>query len=114
MGGVSDESARSLRATLAGDGSPGPIEVRIGRRLVRLVEPETDEARTLLRSGAVELVGPGGESFGRVDVGVAWRTMEARLAHRLDTAPGPGALDAEGVRSTLERLRAREAALIES
>jgi hypothetical protein len=114
MGGILEETTQSLRATLSGDGSPGPIEVRIGRRLIRLVEPDTDEARALLRSGAVELVGPGGESFGRVDVGVAWRALEARLASRLAAPAGLAAPEAEGVRSTLERLRARESAGIDS
>jgi hypothetical protein len=113
MGDIPEElTRRSLRATLAGDGRPGPIEVRIGRRLVRLVDPGSDEGRQLLHSGAVELVGPGGESFGRIAVAVAWRQIEARLATRLDGATENGGK--EGLEASLERVRALEAQRVDS
>ena len=69
-----------LRATVAGDGQFGPIEERIGRRLMRLVDPRSDEGRSLLSSGSVDLLGPGGEQFGCV------RPTEAllRLRHSLE------------------------------
>ena len=55
-----------FRGTLSGDGRPGPIEERIGRRLVRLVDPESREGMRLLEEGDVDLVGPDGEQLGRV------------------------------------------------
>ena len=36
-------SAATFRGTLSGDGRPGPIEERLGRRLIRLIDPESDE-----------------------------------------------------------------------
>ena len=51
-----------------GDGRLGPIEERIGRRLIRLVDPQSEEGRALLDSGAVDLLGPEGERFGRIVV----------------------------------------------
>jgi len=55
------DTARRFCGTLVGDGRPGPIEERIGRRLVRLVDPLSDEGVRLLAGGEVELVGPDGE-----------------------------------------------------
>ena len=37
-------ASRLFRCTMTGDGRPGPIEERIGRRLVRLVQPESDDS----------------------------------------------------------------------
>ena len=109
MGGSPvDSRGHALRATLAGDGSLGPIEIRIGRRLVELLEPSSREGRELLRSGTVELVGPGGENYGRVGVSVAWRRMGDRLEERLDD---PAASVDEWLRASLTRLRALEASL---
>lgn len=75
--------ATRLRVTLLGDGSPGPIEARIGRRLIRLVDPGSEEGVWLLGSRRVELVGPGGEQFGRVRLKEAWRRLSKRLERRL-------------------------------
>jgi hypothetical protein len=91
-----------LRATLAGDGRPGPIEERIGRRLVRLVDPSSEEGLGLLRSGCVELVGPEGESFGLLRPEEASRILRERLERRL---ADPGA-DASALRDGLSRLAA--------
>lgn len=104
-----DSRGHALRATFAGDGTPGPIEIRIGRRLVGLLEPASRHGRALLRSGAVELVGPEGENYGRVGVSVAWRRMGDRLEGRLDD-PAASPVD-EWLRASLARLRALEASL---
>lgn len=93
-----------LRATLAGDGAPGPIEERAGRRLIRLVDPSSDEGTRLLYSGDVSMVGPGGESFGRISVEEAWRRLRARLEALLADEGGP---EEESIREGLERLRRR-------
>jgi hypothetical protein len=92
------------RATVAGDGQPGPIEERIGRRLVRVVNPFSDEGARLLGSGEVEIVGPWGESFGRIEVREAW----VRLAARLETCLAAAGAD-ESLREGLRRLRAMSA-----
>ena len=98
------ESTRgsSLRVTLAGDGRPGPIEERIGRRLVRLLDPSSDEGIALLRSRCVELIGPEGEALGCLRPEEASRLLRARLERRL---ADPGA-DAAALREGLARLDA--------
>jgi hypothetical protein len=93
-----------LRATVDGDGRPGPIEERVGRRLLRVVDPDSPEGEELLRSGSVELIGPSGESFGRVAVQEVWRRLARRLEERLSSAEP---LEDPVVRDGLERLRAR-------
>jgi hypothetical protein len=94
-----------LRATVAGDGRLGPIEERIGRRLIRLVDPQSDEGRSLLGSCSVELLGPGDEPLGRVHPDEACRLLRARLEQRLADAPsGP---DSRAWREGLRRLKAR-------
>ena len=96
--------AARLRVTLAGDGRPGPIEERIGRRLVRLVDPGSDEGRRLLGSGRVDLVGPGGEKLGRGQIEEAWRRLRERLEGRLSE---PGAPEGDSLREGLDRLLRR-------
>ena len=77
------DTARRFCGTLVGDGRPGPIEERIGRRLVRLVDPLSDEGVRLLAGGEVELVGPDGEALGNVEIREAYRRLRARLEQRL-------------------------------
>ena len=77
------ETSRRFCGTVAGDGRPGPIEERIGRRLVRLLDPESDEGARLLEAGNVELVGPEGATLGRVRLGEAYRRLRSRLMQRL-------------------------------
>jgi len=48
--------AVSYRATALPSGRLLPIEVRIGRRLLRTIPVESVEARDLLRAGRVEIV----------------------------------------------------------
>ena len=94
--------AHLLRATVSGDGSPGPIEERIGRKLVRLMDPGSEEGERLLQSGLVELVGPGGEKLGRIRMEEAWRRLICRLEEQLESSDTP---DEELVREGLDRLR---------
>jgi hypothetical protein len=98
---ASSRGAR-LRATLAGDGRPGPIEERIGRRLVRLVDPSSDEGRALLRSRCVELVGPEGDFLGCLSIEEASRVLRERLERRL----ADPAADSAALREGLSRLAA--------
>ena len=73
------EHERSHRATLAGDGHPGPVEERIGRRLVRLLDPLSDEARGLAAAGRIEWIGPEGAPLGRVTAATAFLQLKRRL-----------------------------------
>jgi hypothetical protein len=73
-----------FKSTLGGDGRIGPIEERIGRRLIRLVDPKSEEGAGLLRSGGVELMGPEGEWLGCVTLGDAYRELISRLEGRLE------------------------------
>ena len=72
-----------FKGTLSGDGRPGPIEERLGRKLLRLVDPESDEGQKLLGDGEVELVGPDGECLGQVSIGQAYEVLIARLESRI-------------------------------
>jgi hypothetical protein len=81
---------RSHRATLAGDGRPGPVEERIGRRLVRLLDPLSDEARALGAAGRIQWIGPEGAPLGRVPPATACAQLRRRLERALaaaDAAP---------------------------
>ena len=89
-----------LRTTLSGDGCPGPIEERIGRRLVRLVDPASDEGIGLLRSGAVEWIGPEGDALGRLRPEEAECILRERLERRL----GDPDADPHALRDGLARL----------
>lgn len=78
---------RSHRATLAGDGHPGPVEERIGRRLLRLLDPLSDEARALAAAGRIEWIGPEGAPLGRVTPAIACALLKRRLECALAAAP---------------------------
>ncbi len=104
---ATSEPSSVFRATVLGDGSPGPIEERIGRRLLRLVDPCSMEGDRLLRAGLVDLLGPGGERLGKIRMEDAWRQLIRRLEKRL-RSPDPQGEDL--VREGLERLRSRAAA----
>ena len=69
---------------LSGDGMPGPIEERIGRRLLRLVPPDSHEGRDLLASASVELIGPDSRSLGKVHLDDAVRQLRERLERRME------------------------------
>ena len=92
-----------LRATLAGDGRPGPIEERVGRRLVRLVDPDSAEGIKLLQDRRVELIGPGGERMGCISLAEALD----RLIERLEKCLSYPDFDSEPLQEGLARLRAR-------
>ena len=93
----------SLRAMLTGTGRAGPIEERWGRRLVRLVDPDSAEGRSLLDSGRVTLIGPEGESLGPIALETAWHRLRARLERTLeDPACDPD--EGRGVREAIDAL----------
>ena len=48
--------SKTYRAALLGDGSVLPIEERLGKRILRTIQPESSEGRGLLRSGRVVLL----------------------------------------------------------
>lgn len=73
----------TFRATISGTGRPGPIEERVGRRLIRVVDPESREGALLARSGNVTWVGPEGQALGRLDLPSVRRLLHERLERRL-------------------------------
>jgi hypothetical protein len=93
----------TFRATITGVGRPGPIEERLGRRLIRIVSPESKEGLDLLRSGRVAFVGPGGEELECQGLREARRLLRQRLQMRL--AALSGSENADVVRDGLVRLR---------
>lgn len=93
------------RATLCGDGRPGPIEERVGRRLMRLVRAESDEGLRLLESGSVDLIGPDGDPLGRIPLEEAWRRLRERVERKLDEPHDD--LSREALREGLQRLGGR-------
>ena len=110
MDGSSELPLRmSYRATLTGDGSPGPIEERLGRRLLRLVDAASAEGACLLDDGRVDLTGPDGERLGRVRPASAYRRLLQRLEARLSQErPGP---DRPGLVEGIDRLKKRSSEL---
>lgn len=82
-------------------GRVGPIEERVGRRLVRLVLPDSREGLVLLRSGRVSFVGPEGTCLGAKGLVEARRLLRLRL-ERL-AAAGVGE-PADAAREGLDRL----------
>jgi len=96
--------------TLSGDGRPGPIEERIGRRLVRLVDPQSDEGRGLMASERVEWTGPDGDCLGCLSARAAYDELMARLERMLETAHTPG--EHQDLQEGLERLKDWSAKLV--
>jgi len=91
------------RATITGVGRPGPIEERLGWRLVRIVDPESKEGAALLRNRQVTFIGPEGTALGRVNLDQARRLLKVRLESVL---AGLGGDDGAGaIRDGLVRLR---------
>jgi hypothetical protein len=105
------DQERSHRVTLAGDGHPGPVEERIGRRLVRLLDPLSDEARELAAAGRIEWIGPEGKPLGRVPVATACAALKRRLERALAAAPEGAASDRAALAFGLERLEGWSARL---
>jgi hypothetical protein len=102
--GEAPRSARgTFRATITGVGRPGPIEERLGWRLVRIVDPASREGATLLRDRQVTFIGPEGTTLGRVDLNQARRLLRVRLENVLAELTGDERADA--IRDGLVRLR---------
>jgi hypothetical protein len=93
----------TFRATITGVGKLGPIEERLGWRLVRIVDPESKEGATLLRDRQVTFIGPEGTTFGRVALHQARRLLKRRLESVLAELGGDD--DVEAIRDGLVRLR---------
>ena len=91
----------TFRATINGVGRPGPIEERVGRRLIRVVDPDSREGATLARSGSVLWVGPEGSPLGRLDLESVRSLLRARFERQL----GDPATDAGAIRDGLARLQ---------
>lgn len=89
---------------LTTDGRPGPIEERLGRRLVRLIPPDSREWVALLMDRRVELFGPGGEPLGRAHPAEAAHLLRERIERRLEDTADAG--DREALREGLDRSRA--------
>ena len=83
----------TFRGTLSGDGRPGPIEERLGRRLIRLIDPESDEGVRLLSEGCVDLLGPDGTRLGTVRAADALRRLRERLENRAHGHAAPFDVD---------------------
>ena len=95
--------AHRFRVTLTGDGCPGPIEERIGRRLVRVVDPQSEEGQRLLESEPIEWVGPDGDNLGQLSAQQAYDELFSRLERMLEERPDPA--QQRNIESCLERLR---------
>ena len=101
----SNHGARgNFRMTLTGDGRPGPIEERIGRRLLRLVDPESEEGLFLLASRCVRFIGPGGTPLGYVHPSEAIDSLREALEERLEKAEVGDSEDCSAFRDGLDRL----------
>jgi hypothetical protein len=94
----------TFRATITGVGGPGPIEERVGRRLIRVVDPDSREGASLARSGSVTWVGPEGESLGRLGLAAVRRLLHKRFERQIGASAGECT---EVLRDGLARLQAR-------
>ena len=99
------KSRGDFRITLSGDGRPGPIEERIGRRLVRLVDPESEEGLGLLTERCVRFIGPGGVELGYIHPCEAMESLKETLEERLHEAEGSRSDDGPAFRDGLDRLK---------
>ena len=97
-------SGPTYRGTLSGDGRPGPIEVRLGRRLVRLIDAESLEGTRLLASGQVDLIGPDGTRLGTMRAADALRRLRDRIEQRLASVSKFEQFEREMVEDGLDRL----------
>ena len=102
-GAVPPLARGTFRATITGVGRPGPIEERLGCRLVRVVDPTSKEGASLLRDHQVTVIGPEGKALGRVSLNQARRLLKLRLERVLAKLGGDD--DAEAIRDGLVRLR---------
>jgi hypothetical protein len=93
----------TFRATITGVGRPGPIEERLGCRLVRIVDPASKEGASLLREHRVTVIGPEGTTLGRVSLNQARRLLRLRLESVLAKLGSDDG--AEAIRDGLVRLR---------
>ena len=91
----------TYRATISGVGRPGPIEERVGRRLIRVVDPDSREGATLARSGIVMWVGPEGEALGCLGLPAVRRILRKRFEQRLGASTSDRA---DAIRDGLDRL----------
>ena len=76
----------TYRGVLSADGHCGPIEHRVGRRLIRLIESNSTEGRRLLSKGQVELFSPEGASLGKSEIEKACRAHAKRLESTMEQA----------------------------
>jgi hypothetical protein len=103
QGAIAPLARGTFRATITGVGRPGPIEERVGWRLLRIVDPESREGVELLRRRQVTLIGPEGTTLGRVSLNQARCLLITRL--ELALAERSGDDGAEAIRDGLVRLR---------
>ncbi len=95
----------AYRGTLTGDGRPGPIEKRVGRRLMRLIDPHSAEGLRLLDEARVEWLGPDGEPLGALTQREVLVRLERRLERRLRA--GPRRADRRAIEDALAQVRER-------
>jgi hypothetical protein len=70
-----------------------------------VVDPESTEGKRLLGEGEVDLVGPGGERMGRLQLAEALDRLRERLERVLGDANAD--LDAAAIQEGLSRIQAR-------
>ncbi|HEX5045015.1 MAG TPA: hypothetical protein VFV75_19130 [Candidatus Polarisedimenticolaceae bacterium] len=81
------------------------MEERIGRRLVRLLDPLSDEARALGAAGRIEWIGPEGAPLGRIPPADACAELKRRLERALAAARSAPAAERQALTYGLARLR---------
>src|SRR6266850_5598496 len=84
---LSTRIEKSYTAIVCGDGRILPITETIGRRLLREIDPEGREGRSLLTSGRVTLWTPDGKRYRNHPVDRLLRSMREDLKSRLSKHP---------------------------
>jgi hypothetical protein len=81
------------------------VEERIGRRLVRLLDPLSEEARALAADGRIQWIGPEGAPLGRVPPAAACAELKRRLERALEAAEAAPAAERAALTYGLARLQ---------
>jgi hypothetical protein len=101
---------KNYSAVIRSDGAMLPIEERLGRRLLRSLQPESLEARRLLHDGAVAFVMPDGTALSGLPIAAVYERLAAETAaHRPVSHGTPGARRAS--RETLAAIQRWKRAL---
>ncbi|MGH9870139.1 MAG: hypothetical protein ACREAA_18505 [Candidatus Polarisedimenticolia bacterium] len=96
---------RRYTAVVLGDGQVLPIEERVGRRLIRAIEPLSREGRSLLVSGQVMLWHDDGARHGLAPIAEVLESQASRALALRGAHPGVPAAHHDGTLRRIGRMK---------